>query len=400
MIHTVPASIAAAILAAVLFLFDRHVDELTRQFTHSVAPLMFGQKELGSAFQRAAFGNSDLLPIYGSSELQIPSSYHPNTVFRSYPSGFTTFPVGKPDTTCLIILQKLAAVGQDLRGKRVVISLSPGSYYKREMVEAAPYAGNFSPLHANALAFSSDLSLELKQAVARRMVQYPATLEGDALLRLAVTSLAATSSAGRLWYSACIPLGCVRNVVLRLQDQWETYKFIVEHPKVDPDVPQQFARLDWRDLLVRAEREYQRHAANNPFGIEDSGWTFWFRADADRQKGKWTDPVLLAGLEHAQEWTDLDLLLQGLKELGAQPLVLSLPLKGAYARHLGTTPAGRAAFYGKMRQAVGRFGVPFLDFEEYEGDRFFLADPTGHLADKGWVVVDRVLDAFYFNLVH
>jgi D-alanine transfer protein len=400
MIYSLPASIAAFSLAGFFLLFDRHVDTLAERYTHAVAPLMFDQKDLGSTLQRAALRNSDLLPFHGSSELLITNRYHPSTLFGTYPSGFTVFPVAKIDTTCLIILQRLAALGEGLRGKQVVIALTPGNFYKREMVEAAPYAGNFSALHANELVFSSDLSFSLKQNAARRMLHYRETLASDTLLELAATSLADNSFMGHLLYYACVPLGKIRNVVLRLQDQWETYKFIGEHPSLDPTVSRLPARLDWPGLLSSAEREYRRRATNNPFGIENFRWALRFRADADQQKGKWPDSVFLEKLEHAREWTDLDLLLQGLQELGARPLVLSMPIHDAYAQHLGTTAVGRAAYYQRLRQAIGRYGVPFLDFAEHGGERLFLADPSSHLSDKGWVVIDRVLDAFHYDLLH
>jgi D-alanine transfer protein len=400
MIHSLPASIAIFSLAVFSFLFDLHVDTLGERYAHAIAPLMFDQKELGSAFQRAALRDSDLLPFHGSSELLIANRYHPSTLFGTYPSGFTTFPVAKVDTTCLIVLQRLAALGESLRGKKVVIALTPGNFYKREMVEAAPYAGNFSALHANELVFSSDLSFRLKQNAARRMLQYRETLAGDMLLELAAMSLADDSWTGHLLYYACVPLGKIRNVAFRLQDQWETYKFIVEHPKLDPTVSRQPARLDWPGLLASAEREYGRRATNNPFGIENFRWTLRFRADADQQKGKWPDPVFLERLERAQEWTDLELLLQGLNELGARPLILSMPIHDAYAQHTGTTAVGRAAYYQRLRQTIGRYSVPFLDFAEHGRERLFLADPSSHLGDKGWVVVDRVLDAFYFDLLN
>ena len=77
-------------------------------------------KNQGTALQQAAMDTGCLLPIYGSSELNLLQPYtrpfHPTILFHDRPTGFTIFPVGKAESTCLTILQKLAAVGPALQG--------------------------------------------------------------------------------------------------------------------------------------------------------------------------------------------------------------------------------------------------------------------------------------------
>ena len=89
---------------------------------------MYPLKNQGTALQQAAFETDGLLPLYGSSELNLLRPYnrpfHATNLFRDRPTGFAVFPVGKQATTCLIIQQKLAAIGPALRGRKVVISLS------------------------------------------------------------------------------------------------------------------------------------------------------------------------------------------------------------------------------------------------------------------------------------
>ena len=72
-------------------------------------------KNQGTALQQAALDTNALLPVYGSSELVLHTAYtrpfHPTNLFRDQPTGFRVFPVGKAQSTCLIMLEKLAAVG-------------------------------------------------------------------------------------------------------------------------------------------------------------------------------------------------------------------------------------------------------------------------------------------------
>lgn len=115
---------------------------LERRYIHVLAPIIFPQKNQGVALQKVAFEQPDLLPIYGSSELIKPSANKAADFFSSYPTGFSVFTVGKAGAASLIILQKLAGVGSDLRGKKLVISLSP-TWFFREEVPISYYNGNF-----------------------------------------------------------------------------------------------------------------------------------------------------------------------------------------------------------------------------------------------------------------
>ena len=124
---------------------------------------LYRLKNQGTALQQAAFEAGGLLPLYGSSELNMLRAYnrpyHPTNLFRDRPTGFAVFPVGKEAATCLIIQQKLAAVGPALRGRKVAVSLSPFWFFDGLTAWAAGYAGNFSALHAGELAFNTRLSL-------------------------------------------------------------------------------------------------------------------------------------------------------------------------------------------------------------------------------------------------
>jgi D-alanine transfer protein len=74
-------------------------------------------------------------------------------------------------------------VGSELRGKKLIISISPTWFFK-ENVPVAYYDGNFSLLQAGELIYSRELSFDLKRDVARRMLKYPKELEKSACWRL------------------------------------------------------------------------------------------------------------------------------------------------------------------------------------------------------------------------
>src|ERR1700730_4705859 len=139
---------------------------------NALAPMMFALKNQGTELQAEAFRHADLLVVYGSSELEQPNPYHASNLFHDYPTGFTVFPVGRGSTTSLVMLQDLAGVGPELRGKKVAISVSPPWFF---LHDRGPdfYAPNYSAMHLNPFFFSTDLSDARKRAAVRQLMQSP-----------------------------------------------------------------------------------------------------------------------------------------------------------------------------------------------------------------------------------
>ena len=71
-----------------------------------------------------------------------------------------------------------------------------------------------------------------------------------------------------------------------------------------------------------------------------SGWitksgTGTLRQETLRLRNTRSDEAFLSTLERNQEWVDLELLLRELNELGARPLLLSMPIHGGWYDHCG-----------------------------------------------------------------
>src|SRR5262245_40472937 len=173
--HLFSALMASGLVSAVLLaglLVAVHREHAT---IHATAPELFPLKNQGLAFQRAAARAPNVLPLYGSSELTavlVPE--RANIVFSTAPTGVQVSPVGAGGRPPLIISQKVAALGSDLRGKKLAISLSPG-------LTAHPgrraYEGNFSLMAASETVFGSALDFRLKRQIAARMLECPSTLK-------------------------------------------------------------------------------------------------------------------------------------------------------------------------------------------------------------------------------
>ncbi len=362
-------------------------------------------KNQGTALQQAALDTDCLLPIYGSSELDLQAPYdrpfQATNLFRDYPTGFTIFPVGKAETTCLIILQKLAAVGPALKGRKVAVSVSPFWFFKRPAARTDGYAGNFSPLHAGELAFNTGLSLQLRQDAARRMLQYPDTVANRPLLRFALESLADGSPLSLTCYDAVRPLGIVHNAILRYLDHWSVVIYLWTHPETTstPVSPRSGQQLDWPMLHEQADATYRAHSNSNEFGLDNEQWDRRLRREMVRLRNTLSDAIFLHRLERNQEWVDLELVLRELTELGAQPLLLSMPIHGGWYDRLGVTVTGRGAYYQKLRGMCARYHIGVVDFADHDADQSFCLDSMGHLAPSGLLYYNQVLDGFFHDAI-
>jgi D-alanine transfer protein len=391
--HLLAAAIAFGVLAGALAGSIVYLRSLEAETIHTLAPKLFDLKNQGSELQTAAFQQSDLLVVFGSSELEMPNPYHASAVFQNYPTGFTVFPVGRGEFTSLVMLQDLAAVGPELHGKKVAISLSPPWFFLHDRTPNF-YAPNKSPLHLSALVFSTELSYQTKQLAVRQLMQSPSLFADDSLVAFAADRLAEDTPLSQAEYLACLPLGKLHNAVQSLQDMWATLGFLRTLPSPDQTTKTP-STIDWVQLTGQARVEQQAESSNNPLGFDNTIWSTKYAKLVSERIGQHDDAWFVDNLQHTAEFTDLDILLRGLTELGAEPLLLSQPIPGKYYDTIGISAAARSEYYARLRQIAGTYDIPVVDFEDHDSDIYFVTDPNSHLSREGWAYYDRALAAFY-----
>lgn len=393
--HLLPAAFALLVVAGALTGEWFHARRLERRAIAALAAE--GEPNLSMlahrrALQEAALHRHDLLPLYGSSEVLVPDPYHAQELFRTYPTGFRPVPFGERGACCLLQLQKLGALGGELRGHKVAVSFTPSNFF-HETLRADAYAGNFSRLDANELAFSTDLSFRVKRYAAGRMRRYPDTLDGDPLLRFALDHLAGDTPADRALYLAALPLGRLQCLLMRLNDHWETVCYLREHPPHDTAARRPGA-IDWPTLADQAERAARLRLGGRPVDSDRRAESQSPDALLSQVEPGNRDALFLRWLEQSREWGDLDALLTALRQQGAEPLLLSPPINGTRFDRAGVSAAVRRAYYDRLQALADAHGVPLADFADHDDDPDFLID-FSHLTSKGWIYYARALDAFY-----
>lgn len=393
--HLLASFLALCLLGAVILGGVAYANSVESRYVHALADTNIPQKRNGVALQRLAFETDDLLPIYGSSELNIPDRYKASKIFMLYPTGFNVFTLAGDGAEPLEYLQMLADVGPDIRGKQVVISLSPNFFIEATMTEDT-FRANFSRLHAYGFVFA-DLPWSLKERVAQRILDHPITLQDDPLLTLVLQTLSKGNPLHRAAFLALMPIAKLQETILQVQDHYATLSYIWNHPEIKTDVTRRPQDLNWSVLLSHAKPYAARHATNNPFGIMNTEWKIAWKALAARHHNDSNDAGFLRSLDRSHGWGDLVLLSETLKSMGAKPLFISLPLHQKFWAYRGVSASALYQYYDKINALAAEQQVPLVTFREFQNDQYFLRDPGAHLSAEGWVYYSKVLDTFFHN---
>ena len=391
--------LAVGLLMTVQLYVARRLPASMPAFASRTSPI----KLTGNVLQTEAFRIPDSLPIYGSSELDRRADNRPDAFFRGAPTGFTAFPIGRGGTTCLMILQKLAAAGPAVRDHRTVVFLSP-TWFAKEGVSKTAVAANLTPTLLGGWIFNSALSLPLKTEIARRLRDYPGSLEKQPLLAAAVDCLSDPTPFHRFLLAAITPAGRAQNGILQWVEYGAILREMITYGKKEARhrgdkntgvTAPPTSQPDWPNLAQTAEAQDRARNQATIFSAINVPHFNGIRERKIRARAVGSrDEEFVAHLEQSREWNDLALLIRGLKELHADTLFISQPYNGIYRDTGGTSPQSRKVYYTKLEDTLRAAGYPLLDFSEHEEDRFFFND-TGHPSAKAWIFYDEGIDKFY-----
>ncbi|MEP7382162.1 MAG: D-alanyl-lipoteichoic acid biosynthesis protein DltD [Gemmatimonadota bacterium] len=348
----------------------------------------------GLATHRAALADPTRIPVFGSSELSHDVDFRPDRLFGNAPSGFTVYPMGEPGVLLMHHVLEAAAIGEQLRGRRVLVFVPPNEFSMRRKSERQQFfAGNFSRVQAATMLAQGALPDSLQRDILARLAVYHAALAMDPLIAAeAQLALRGRSRATTLATAAL-------QLPMRLEAAWLTIadrvtgaRAVRAHPRRDRDAVRLRAPIAWDSLEQVARAEYLPGASSNRYGLPDAYW--------ERLRGASTD----GGLRHVGErfdrqhedaaaWGELELLVRTLAADGARPLLVCLPLPGLYMDDTGGNAAGRADFYAQLRAFAARAGIPMIDFASLDARPGLLVDLQTHLSPVGWLAVDEAIDS-------
>jgi D-alanine transfer protein len=346
----------------------------------------------GLLFQEKALTTSDILPVYGSSEFSAVSEFHPSKLFDGETTGFVPFVLGRGGSQSLIHVLSLAAQGETLKDKKVVVILSP-QWFVSGGITSAYLEQNFSALQTYQILYNPQISKEVKLELSQRLLEFPEVFENDPILKRNLILYSQTEGVNGPRFVLTTGFGRIEKWTLEIQDLYKTAAFI---PLVNQEAIARNAgspssqTLDWQKLKDDAQKRGFKSTKSNSWGILDSYYETYIIPVLAKSRGSEKSGKLYPSLEYQ----DLQLLMNVLKEQEAKPLFVLVPVNGFWYDYTGFPIQERTAYYTRVGEMIHQNGFEVADFSRHEYDRYFLQDIM-HLGWKGWVAVDQAMDQFY-----
>ncbi|ARW08806.1 D-alanyl-lipoteichoic acid biosynthesis protein DltD [Bacillus atrophaeus] len=355
------------------FIPDKRVEESAT----ALNPNMFQ----GLYLQNKMLEEQKYLPIYGSSELSRLDKFHPSNYFQVNNQGFTPYLIGKGGSQSLIHAINFAAHADQLKGKKLVFIVSP-QWFTKHGSDEQHFAPNYSALQGLDLAFNDTIDPAVKKQMMKRMLHYKA-VTNDAVL----SELYQAMLEGQTWKVNLLK-PAAKSYYSLLQKK-DLYYSMAESEGPKRHVSESVKDKPWSVLKQEADKMGEDHSRSNVFHIDDPSYR-----KLKHKVPKFKDRNKHRTYAKSPEFGDFELMLDILKDAGAEPMFVSIPVNGKWYDYTGFPKNGRTDYYKKVKKQIEAKGFQVADLSGHEYDPYFMKD-TIHIGWKGWVYVDKAIEEFY-----
>ncbi len=343
------------------------------------------QKITGQYLVAAAAAEGNTVTVFGSSELKTTDiATHPANFFEGQRAGFQVNLVGRGSCQSLIHALSIAASGDALTGRKVVLITAPQSYVEGGIAPDL-FMANFSEQQVLTMLADETLPQEIKDYLRTRVQELIVAYNEDTGTSLQKYTAAGlmTKYGDRAWLK---PYAALSSWLLNLRDLAASRRAMQDCGDVLPES----RPIDWAAEEQAAWEQAAEMVTNNDYFMQDSYFNTYIGRKLEQQKDK--DAEL--SYDRSPEYDDLRCLLEICGAKGLDVLFVHVPMHGSWNDYTGFTAEKRAQYYENVRQIVAQYDVQLLDLTAYEYEPYFLCD-TMHLGWKGWLEVDRAICAFY-----
>jgi D-alanine transfer protein len=343
-------------------------------------PFMFQ----GKYVQDKMLGAKHYLPVYGSSELARMDPFHPSNYFQETGAPFTPFLIGRGGTTSITHFLNFAEHTKQLNGKKIVFIISP-QWFQPKGTDESHFVPNYSSLQAYDLAFNKTIDPKLKKEAIKRLLTY-SPIKKDPILSTMYKAEISKNPWTKRKAAFVRPIALLYREIFHKKDLYYTMKGGHPHKRI---ISPKVKNKTWEQLVAQANHYGKKRATNNHFYVTNSQY----------KKIQKMVPLLKnkkvgASYGRSIEYQDFQMLLDLLKESGAKPLFISIPVNGKWYDYTGFPKKGRTVYYKRIKKQVEAAGFPIADFSNHEYDPYFMKD-TIHIGWKGWVYTDKAIQDFY-----
>ena len=329
--------------------------------------------------------NDNVFTVFGSSELKHcqSSGFHADSIFKD--TDITPVFIGKGGCQSLNHAITLGAVGQELSGKKVVISISP-QWFKPNGVSKNAFGSFYSETNMIAFLQNETISEKTKQYVIDRVksltdenpvmwnrvqddVKWYKNNEGNMLVqaRKGIHSAIANYKAETKLYLVSVVKGYFKKTNINGKDEIS----------------------DWSMLYKKAEKKGSKISGHNPYGMYDQIYKSRYQKKVKKRIFK-----NLSYSVQSKEFDDLQCFLDICREENIEALMIMQPLNGRWADDLNFPTEKRQELYDKVKALAAKNNVQLADLSGMEYDEYTFEDDS-HLALKGLVCFNEQIYNFY-----
>ncbi|MCU5086809.1 D-alanyl-lipoteichoic acid biosynthesis protein DltD [Bacillus cereus] len=380
-----PILLALALFAVFLLIPTRFLlPLLSDEKVEQAATSLKEEKIQSMILQQKMLADPKYLPMYGSSEFTRMDAFHPSNYFKVKPDGFTPFLLGRGGTQNLIHVLNFASTMDQLKGKKIILILSP-QWFVPQGIDEKHFAPNFSKQQGYHFIFNNDLKPDIKKQISKRLLNFE-IVKNETLLKTSLESIAYNDTKQKIKAMAVKPFAYLYCNILDRKDLFTAVFNIKPHKEeLDPSLKQ----MNWMETRKYADQIGALESKSNPYGIEDGYFNKKIKQKLKQRQGYLKNDAY----DQSPEYEDLQIVLDLLKQSGAKPLFISVPVKGSWYDYAGFPKERRELYYKKVHAQVKQAGYQIADFSNYEYDKYFLKDHI-HVGWKGWVYIDEVIQKF------
>ncbi|PTI02046.1 D-alanyl-lipoteichoic acid biosynthesis protein DltD [Staphylococcus xylosus] len=339
--------------------------------TQSVA--LTDQVLKGTLVQDKMYQSDAYYPIYGSSELEKDDPFNPAILLNNRNQvSKKPFLIGTGGSTDLVNAVELGSQYGNLKGKKMAFIVSPQWFTKNGLTQDN-FKARISKAQLNQLFNQEQLSPELKQRYAKRLLQFK-----DVENRAYLEKVAQGKSQKNKNYLSNFKDEQLKKIEA-IKAVYPLRKSPVSH--VDPITSKNDS---WDDVMTEAEIYGAKHTKTNEFGIRDEYWDL-----IKKHKRKINRNHEFRG--NSPEFKDLELLVDTLREAGADFDYIIIPSNGKWYDHIGIDKDRRQKIYKKIDKTIVDHGGQTYDMSDKDYEPYVVSDAV-HIGWKGWVYITKNID--------
>jgi D-alanine transfer protein len=367
--------------------------EIQNKYYDKFSENVSDDKFKSAILQKTGAERGDNLMMFGSSEFEQSLGYstHPFIFFKDKRAGFQINLNGKAGYKCLVHAADFGALGDSLKGKKVVFVLSP-QWFTAGGIDEKTFEAKSSELQVQGFLFNNSIKDSEKEVLASKVLSISKKNPNKDFqsMRNLCTLYSKEDVISISKRYLLYPYYWMKYQLLSIKDDISADKMLDANEKTVKYITPQNQNINWENELKIATNVAEKASNNNTYGMENKTYTNSFGKNLEKSKNS----AVKSSYKVSPEYDDFKLLLQVCKDEGIQPLILNIPVNGYWYDFTGFSKEDRKVYYEEINTIVKDYGFQVADFSEDEYDKYFLKDPS-HLGWKGWTYVDEAIDKYY-----